>query len=120
MKRVIHFEISADNPDRAVKFYQDVFEWEIIKWDGPVDYWLTTTGDENQPGINGAIKNRVDPKQATINTIDVPSVDDFIEKILNAGGKVIMPKMEIPGVGFHAYCQDTEGNIFGIMEEARK
>ena len=120
MKRVIHFEISADNPDRAVRFYQDVFGWEIVKWDGPVDYWLTTTGDENEPGINGAIKHRVDPKQGTINTIDVPSVDDFIEKVTAAGGEVVMPKMEIPGVGFHAYCQDTEGNIFGIMEDARR
>lgn len=120
MKRVIHFEVSADEPDRAVKFYQDVFGWEILKWDGPVDYWLTTTGAESDPGINGAIKHREDPKQAITNTIDVPSVDEFSKKIVAAGGEVIVPKMEIPGVGFHAYCRDTEGNIFGIMEEARQ
>jgi hypothetical protein len=51
--------------------------------------------------------------------MDVPSIDDFTEKSIAAGGKVIIPKMEIPGIGFHAYCQDTEENIFGIMEEAR-
>ncbi len=119
MKRVIHFEIGADDPERAVKFYEDVFGWKIVKWDGPQDYWLTTTGDDNEPGINGAIKHRVDPRQATINTIDVPSIDEFTEKIVTSGGRVFVPKMEIPGVGFHAYCQDTEGNIFGIMEERR-
>jgi predicted enzyme related to lactoylglutathione lyase len=116
MKRVVHFEIGADDPDRAAKFYQDVFEWEINKWDGPIDYWLATTGEEKEPGINGAIKHRVDPRQSTINTIEVPSVAAFIDKIVSAGGEVVMPKTEIPGIGFHAYCRDTEGNIFGIIE----
>ncbi len=116
MKRVVHFELAADNPDRAVKFYQDVFGWKIEKWEGPVDYWLVTTGEENEPGINGAIKHRADQKQMTVNTIEVPSIDEFLEKIAKAEGKVIMPKTEIPGIGFHAYCEDTEGNILGIIE----
>lgn len=117
MKRVVHFELAADKPDRAVKFYEDVFGWNIQKWEGPIDYWLIDTGEKNEPGINGAIKHRVDPRQMTVNTIDVPSIDEFLKKIEEAGGKIIVPKTEIPGVGFHAYCEDTEGNIFGIMEE---
>lgn len=116
MKRVIHFEIGADNPERAVRFYEDVFDWKIKKWDGPVDYWLATTGEEAELGINGAIKHRVEPQQMVVNTIDVPSIDDFIDKIRKAGGEVVMPRTEIPGVGFHAYCKDTEGNLFGIIE----
>ena len=116
MKRVVHFEIGADRPERAIKFYEEVFEWKIQKWDGPIDYWLTTTGEDDTPGINGAIKHRMGPEQTVINTIDVPSVDEFIQKIKSAEGEVVMPKTEIPGVGFHAYCKDTEGNIFGIIE----
>ena len=50
MPRVIHFEIPTDDPERAAKFYRNVFGWEIQKWDGPVEYWLVTTGDEDQPG----------------------------------------------------------------------
>ena len=116
MRRVIHFEIQADDPDRATKFYADVFEWQIQKWDGPVDYWLATTGSGDVPGINGAIKRKVSPEQTVINTIDVPSVDEYIKKITDAGGSVVMPKTEIPGIGYHAYCKDTEGNIFGLIE----
>ena len=116
MKRVVHFELAADDPGRAVKFYEDVFGWNIQKWEGPIDYWLITTGEDSEPGINGAIKEKIDPRQTTVNTIDVPSVDDFQKRIENAGGKILKPKTEIPGVGFHAYCEDTEGNIFGIME----
>ena len=79
----------------------------------------SSTGEEKEPGINGAINHIVDPRQMTINTIDVTSVDEFLRKIVKAGVKVIMSKTEIPGVGFHAYCQDTERNIFGIIEEGQ-
>ena len=58
MKRVVHFEISADDPERAADFYRNVFGWEIAKWEGPIDYWLITTGDEKYPGIDGALKDR--------------------------------------------------------------
>ncbi len=116
MPRVVHFEIPADNPDRAVKFYSSVFNWKVEKWAGPQDYWLVTTGAEGQPGINGAIMRRQDPVTAVTNTLDVPSVDDFVKKVVASGGKIVSPKMPIPGVGYFAYCRDTEGNLFGIMQ----
>ncbi len=116
MGRVIHFEFSADNPERAVKFYSRVFDWKIEKWAGPTEYWLITTGPDSQPGINGAIMRRGDPKATTVNTIDVPTVDGFAAKVTKNGGKVLQPKMPIPGIGYFAYCQDTEGNTFGIMQ----
>lgn len=116
MPRVMHFDFSADNPERAIEFYKGVFGWEFSKWNGPADYWLVTTGPEHQPGIDGGMSRRTEQSVAA-NTIDVPSVDDFVQKIVGAGGKVMAPKMAIPGVGYMAYCSDTEGNTFGIMEE---
>jgi len=117
MPRVVHFEISADDPERAVKFYQKVFGWEIKKWDGPMEYWLCMTGPKEQPGIDGGIMRRENPQAHTENTIDVPSVDEFAKKVTEGGGKVVVPKMAVPGVGYMAYCMDTEGNVFGIMHE---
>ncbi len=119
MPRVIHFEIPMDEPERAAKFYADVFGWQIQKWDGPQDYWMAKTGADGQTGINGALMKRTDfPNFASvINTIDVPSVDDFMRMVWEHGGKVVMPKTSIPGVGYFAYCQDTEGNTFGIMQD---
>lgn len=115
MSRVVHFEINADNPERAVKFYEKVFGWKIEKLAGPVAYWLVTTGEKKEPGINGAIKHRSD-SLTTVNTVSVPSVDEFLRKIAQAGGKAMTPKMPIPGIGYHAYARDSEGNIFGIIE----
>lgn len=117
MNRVEHFDIYADDPERAINFYSDVFGWKIEKWEGPMDYWLVTTGPDDQVGINGGIGKRQDPAQSVINTIGVASLDEFVEKITAAGGKVIAPKMAIPGVGYFAMCHDTEGNSFGLMEE---
>ncbi|MBM5804510.1 MAG: VOC family protein [Candidatus Verstraetearchaeota archaeon] len=116
MPRVIHFEICVDDPDRAIKFYEKVFGWKIGKWGGPLDYWLIEAGKGEEPGIDGALMKRMDPRATTINTISVPSVGEFIKKIEKAGGKRITKKEAIPGVGYFAYCQDTEGNTFGIME----
>lgn len=119
MPRVVHFEIPTEDPSRALAFYQSVFGWQSQKWDGPEDYWLLTTGAAEQPGINGGLMKRHDPRQPVTNTVDVPSVDDFCAKITQAGGEIVVPKMEIPGVGYLAYFKDTEGNIFGIMESLR-
>jgi predicted enzyme related to lactoylglutathione lyase len=107
--------VSADDPERAVKFYKDVFGWKITKWAGPQDYWLITTGPDGQMGINGGLFKRQGPV-GHVNTIDVPSVDEFAEKVKAAGGEQVVPKMTIPGVGYLAYCKDTEGGIFGIMQ----
>jgi len=115
MPRVIHFEIHADDTARAVAFYQRVFGWRIERTPMPVEYWLCHTGEG--PGIDGAITPRAGGGQ-TWNTIDVPSLDDFIAEVKAAGGALVSGPHEIPGVGRHAYVKDTEGNVFSIMQEA--
>lgn len=115
MSRVIHFEIPAEEPERAAKFYKDVFGWKIEKWEGPFDYWLIKTGEEDEPGINGAIMTK-DMGDIVKNTINVDSFEEYAKKIEMEGGKMLSPKMTVPGVGDMASFQDTEGNIFAILE----
>jgi predicted enzyme related to lactoylglutathione lyase len=117
MPRVVHFEIEADQPERALKFYETVFDWKIEKWDGPFEYWLITTGKKDEPGIDGGLSKRTEGAPSTVNTIDVPSVDQYIKKVEHNGGSIVRPKMAVPGVGWMAYFKDPEGNMFGIMEE---
>ena len=115
MPRVVHFEIPADDPERAVEFYKKVFGWKIDKWEGPFDYWLVTTGAEDEPGINGAIMSK-EMGEMVKNTIVVDSFDEYAQKIENAGGKMLMEKQTIPEVGTIAAFEDTEGNVSVIME----
>jgi predicted enzyme related to lactoylglutathione lyase len=121
MPRVIHFEIHTDDPERAVRFYEGALGWSFKKWEGPMDYWLVITGPDGMPGINGGLMRRVgvqsgDKVISYICTIDVPSLDDYTERVQKHGGQCVMPRMTVPGVGYLAYFKDTEGNIFGLMQ----
>lgn len=116
MSRVSHFEIPAEDPERAIKFYESVFGWQIEKWEGPTEYWLITTGPDNQPGINGGLIRKEDPAAGIENTIDVKDLDASLDAVKAQGGEVTQPRTAIPGVGWAAYIKDTEGNIFSLME----
>lgn len=116
-QRVVHFEIVVENPERASKFYNEVFGWTINKWDGGEEpYYMASTGEAGTPGIDGGFMSADHFQQKTINTIGVDSVDEFAQKVEANGGTVVAPKMEIPGVGYIAYCKDTEGVVFGIFQ----
>jgi uncharacterized protein len=121
MNRPVHFEIHADNPERAVAFYSALFGWKFTKWDGPMPYWMIKTGDGM--GIDGGMVPRRGPPpiegqpvNACPVTMNVASCDEAVSAITANGGTIALPRMAIPGVGWLAYGKDTEGNIFGVMQ----
>ena len=116
MNRVVHFEISAEKPEKLISFYKNTFNWRFEKWEGPMVYWMIMTGDEKKPGIDGGLKKRDEMGTNTVNTIDVVSIDESIKKVTKNGGEIIVPKMAIPGVGWMAYFKDPQENVFGIMQ----
>lgn len=117
MNRVVHFEISADNVTRAVEFYSKVFDWKIEQWESSEEYWLTIPPTKKARGIDGAIKNRTLPAgSGTVITISVDSINQRLEKLIQAGGKQVTEVEEIPTVGLFCYCEDTEGNHIGLLE----
>ena len=120
MPRVVHFEIPSGQPERAARFYSDVFGWQANKWDGPQDYWLLRTGKQGEPGIDGGLLRKKAPDQPVVNTVDVPNVDDYAARVTRAGGTIVVPKMPIPGVGWLVYFKDLDGNIVGMMQTDEK
>ncbi len=117
MPRVTHFEIYTADPEAVQPFYRDVFGWKFEKFEGPFAYWLITTGPDNEPGINGGLtRPREGQSPGTLNTIAVSSFEQTIKKIEQRGGKICVPKMAIPKIGWLAYAEDPAGNVFGIIE----
>ena len=47
---------------------------------------------------------RQNPQQAITNYIDVPSIDEYVDKVNKLGGKVAVPKMAVPGAGYLEVC----------------
>ncbi|MDQ3696691.1 MAG: VOC family protein [Gemmatimonadota bacterium] len=123
---IVHFEIPADQPERAAKFYRDLFGWEIKRFEasgeGGIEYWMVQTvptdaqGMPTRPGVNGGLMRRMAPGQTPVNYIGVASVDEFVRKAEQLGAKVLMPKSPVPAMGWFAQLADTEGNVFAIWQ----
>jgi uncharacterized protein len=122
--RPIHFEIQADDAERAKKFYENAFGWKIEKASMPgvgMDYWMVMTGEG--PGINGGLFKRSDSprKNTTFDcTIQVEDIDKVIAAIKANGGKIEpfeeKEKWEMKGLGWFSRGVDSEGNAFGILQ----
>ncbi len=125
---IVHFEIPADDEQRAMDFYKKTFGWDFHKFDMPNNmvYWGVTTSEVDEkmrptkPGeINGGLMKRVNPGQPFMNYISVDSIDETLKAIVENGGIVVMPKMEIaPNMGWIAAFKDTEHNLMGLHELA--
>jgi len=119
---IIHFEIPADDVEKLRKFYTKLFGWKIEKTLGPVDYWMIETipvdekGMPIRPGVNGGMMKRQHPEHKPVNYVAVESVEKYTKRIEALGGKVLVPKMEVPGICWFALALDPEGNQFAIME----
>lgn len=127
MNPVVHFEIPAENYDRAKNFYSNLFGWKIDEWPGsPKRYGMATTTptDKNGPKergtINGALMEKGNGVNSTVVTIEVPSIDYYLKKIVKAGGKLKMAKIKVGDMGYNASFYDTEGNIVGLWENIKK
>lgn len=120
MNRVVHFEIHAEDPARARAFYEAMFSWRFDQF-GEMDYWLIYTGPPDQSGINGGLHKRIGAHgpaavMSYVCTVDVDDLDAMIRRVSTTGGSCMVGKKAIPQVGWFAYCKDTEGNIFGLIQ----
>jgi predicted enzyme related to lactoylglutathione lyase len=123
MPRIVHFEIHASDPERLAEFYRGLFGWKISKWDGPMEYWLIETGGKDEPGVNGGLMRRQggaptdgQAVNAFVCTADVSSLDDVLSRLEGLGGRLALPRMAVPGMGWLAYLKDPDGNIMGAMQ----
>lgn len=119
---IVHFEIPADDVEKIRKFYSKLFVWKIEKMQGFAEYWNVETvpvddkGMLLRPGVNGGMMKKQNPEHKPVNYIAVESVDKYSKKIEELGGKITVPKQEIPGIGWWAFPLDPEGNQFGIFQ----
>ncbi len=98
-----------------MEFYRNVFGWQFNQW-GEQEYWLAKTGEDDIPGINGAIGPKREGFETPVNSLNTPNADATAEAIEENGGVIIMPKMAVPTVGWLIYFKDPEGNLHGAME----
>lgn len=116
MPTICHFNIPAEDIERAKKFYAELFGWKIEKY-GPMEYYaIGTTTLDGEEGLDGGMIKRENPQQTIIHYIEVQSMDEYLAKVEKLGGKVLLPKTTVPNIGYTALCLDTENNAFGLWE----
>ena len=123
MGRVTHFEIHATDPARSIRFYKELFGWTFDAWGPPGTYWLITTGDAKEPGINGGLVPRRgakatdgQPVNAFVCTAEVKSAKESLARAIALGGTEAVALMPIPGMGWLGYVKDPDGNLLGMMQ----
>ena len=122
---IVHFEIPAKNVETLKTFYENLFDWKIIHTpvDG-MDYWIIHTvptdyeGMPQRPGVNGGMfpKQSQQKDLTPVNYFTVENIDEYIETAIKLGGQVIVPKQQVPTVGYIALALDPEGNPFGLLQ----
>jgi len=125
MDKVVHFEIPADDIERAQRFYKSVFNWKMDAVPD-MEYIMigTTPVDENhmpeEPGsINGGMMKRQHPVTSPVITISVRNMEDAMKKVKKMGGEIVREKFQVGDMGYAAYFKDTEGNIIGLWQEIK-
>jgi predicted enzyme related to lactoylglutathione lyase len=125
MRKVVHFEIPADDLGRAKDFYRSIFGWHLDTMAMPGGEYTsvrTTSVDEQtqmptEPGaINGGMTKRDERTPSPVITIDVEDIDQSLKEIEAGGGSTVTPRSPIPGMGAYAYFKDPEGNVLGLWE----
>ena len=119
---VVFFDLPADTPERAKKFYEKTFGWKITH-NPALNIYMVGTAPSDQRGratvpgtINGLMSTRSGADDTTALTIDVGDIDSAIESVKKNGGHIVQKKLEVPGVGFAAYFRDTEGNRVQLFQ----
>jgi uncharacterized protein len=119
-----HFEIPADNTERARKFYSATFGWKTTEVPG-MDYTMVTTGPVNKQGmpkgaghIGGGIRKRGGNVECCVVTIMVDNIVASAKAVVKNGGKIVQEKQPIGdgSMGWTAYFKDSEGNIVGLYQ----
>jgi uncharacterized protein len=116
VKTIVHFEIPANDVERLSKFYSDVFGWKFGKQQmQDMDYWMITTGPRGK-GVFGGMYKRTGAGDLPRNYIAVDKIDAAIETFKNAGGREVVPKAEIPTIGWSFIGADPEGNLIALFQ----
>ena len=120
MPTIVHFDVPAEDIERAKKFYSALLGWKFESFPEMQYNLITTTNLDGTAGVGGGMGKRMEPSQRMMNYFGVSSIDASIKQVKSLGGSIVSKKMAVPQMGYLVNCIDTEGNMFGLWEEDTK
>lgn len=121
MATIEHFELIANDVERAKAFYAKLFGWEFAEHGEGTGYWMISTkGLKGEKGLGGGLMKRMDEKQESMNYITVEDIDAALKAVEEAGGKILAPRKDLENVGATAAIADPEGNVLGLWQHLKQ
>ena len=116
-----YFDMTVRDLEAARDFFEKVLGWRFERFPMPFEYYRVHAGIESEPGIDGGI-GRIDDaplsggSPMTQVTVQVPNIDEVLSLVEESGGRIVEPKISIPGVGWYATCTEPGGLLFGVIQ----
>ena len=116
-----YFDFTVKDLGEARRFFEQVFGWRFEKFPMPYEYYRIQAGEAAEPGIDGGIGGIKDSpicggNPLTQVTVPVANLDEALSRVRTKGGRVVEPKMPIPGIGWYATCAEPGGLMFGMIQ----
>lgn len=116
-----YFDLTVNNVNQAREFFERVLGWRFERFPMPYEYYRIQAGPEREPGIDGGIGEVKDApitggRPMTQLTVPVPNLDEYLAKVVAAGGRVVESKMPILTIGWYATCEEPGGLRFGLIQ----
>jgi len=116
MNGLTHFEIPVNDIDKAKEFYSNLFDWEFNFIEEMNYLMFTTTSEDGKSKVGGGIFMKQNESHTITNYINVKSVDESAKKVEELGGKNVVPKTAVPGMGWFVHFTDIDGNLLALWE----
>lgn len=114
---ICHFEIPADDLEKAGAFYRTLFGWEVVAVGQGDDAYMLVTTSQRPGSLGGGLSRRCAGHDAPIVYVSVSSIETTLGKLVELGGEVLMQRSAIPEVGWVATARDPQGNTIGLFQE---
>ncbi len=115
-RSIVHVELSARDPEGTAQFYSRLFDWEFER-DPDHDYWMFRAGEGPGGGLNKVSGTddgwNIRPGDVIV-YVSSEDIDSDLRRAEELGGKVLVPRTEIPGMGWYAVFADPTGNKVGL------
>jgi uncharacterized protein len=115
LSKIVHFEVPAKDTGRAKEFWGSLFGVQFQTFEGPMEYHMFQNDDQT----GGAIYPQQQGEKGLITYFNVDNIDAATKKIQQLGGTT-EEKAPVPGMGWYARAQDTEGNSFSLWQSDEK
>jgi predicted enzyme related to lactoylglutathione lyase len=116
-----HIDVLSGDPERAQRFYREVFGWSFERYPGTDYTGVRTSEDGIESGIGGlaqATRVQPDASRGIVPYILAPDMDAVLAAVVAAGGEVVIPRTDVMGLGDFAHFRDPDGNVIGLWRDA--